>query len=276
MVTWGRAAADRTPQRRLVDDEPHPGRIDAGEHFLAAHPQADPALGLVGGKGAVPERGHGAGIVLGLEQAVHELDLKVADQRRGHLQAQIRLEPLREDVVVLGPPAGRVGLPGQREHARPHLLVGHAVEGEQVLDVPLLEPHPPVLDAADLRPRAADLVPRLVGRDAARLAQAAELVSQHDAKNGRAAAWLIHGWLAGQFIAGLNRTHSGSGNRSIDNQCPLQMDGERRASALSGEAGLASGLPGGRAHTARYHRRAAVSWVDCAEFHKPARRARIS
>src|SRR5262249_52996245 len=115
--------------------------------------------------------------------------------------------------------------------------VGHTGASQQVADVPLLDPHPPVLDAADLRPGAADLIPRPVGRDAGRLAQPAELVSQHDAEDRGAAACFVSGWLAAPLLARLDRTHPGSGNRLISTQCPPQTDGERHATALRGEAG---------------------------------------
>ena len=100
--------------------------------------------------GVVAEPGDGAGVVLGLEQAVHELDFEGPDDRGGRLQPQVRLEPVGQDVVVLRPPAGAVGLPGERQQADPLLIIGHAVQGEQVGHVPLLEANPAVLHPADL------------------------------------------------------------------------------------------------------------------------------
>ncbi len=154
------------------------------------HPQADPVLDLVGRGRAVTQHGDAAGVVLGLEQARHELQLEGPDQRRGLLQAHVGLEPVRHDVVVLGPPALVIGLAGQRQHALPLLGVGDAVQAEQVRDVALLEADPAVLHPADLGPGGPDLVAGLVGRQPGGLAQAPKLDSQEHPQDGRAAAGL--------------------------------------------------------------------------------------
>ena len=131
------------------------------------------------------EQGDGARVLLRLEEAVHELQLEGADDRSGGLQAQVRLEPVGRDVAVPRPPARRVGLPGERHHGGPRLLVGDTVEGEQVCYVSLLEPHPAVLHAADLGPRRADRVTRPFWRDTRGFAIAVQLVAQNHARDCR-------------------------------------------------------------------------------------------
>src|SRR5690348_5855059 len=79
------AAAHGPAQRCFVHDRPHPGRVGGGEQVLAFHAQADPAVDLPGGRALVAEHRDRAGIVLGLEQAVHELELEGANDRRGRL-----------------------------------------------------------------------------------------------------------------------------------------------------------------------------------------------
>jgi hypothetical protein len=83
-------------------------------------------------RGLVAQQGHGAGIGLGLEQAVDELQLEGADDRGGTLHAQVALEPAGQQVTVLRPPARRVGLPGQGQHPGPYLLICDAVQREQI------------------------------------------------------------------------------------------------------------------------------------------------
>ncbi len=56
-----------------------------------------------------------AGVVLDLQQAGDELQLVLADEGGGGLKAEVRLDPVRQDVRVPLPPAGRVGFPGQVE-----------------------------------------------------------------------------------------------------------------------------------------------------------------
>ena len=114
-----RGAADRPPQHRLVHDRPDPGRVRPGEQVLALEAQPDPALDLRRGRGLVAQPGDGPRVVLGLEQAVHELDLEAADGGGRGLQAEVGLEPVGQDVAVLGPPVRLAGLLGQGEEPRP-------------------------------------------------------------------------------------------------------------------------------------------------------------
>ena len=137
-------AADGPPQHGLVHDRPDPGRVRPGEQVLALEAQGHPVLDLAGRYGLVAEPGDGPRVVLGLEQAVDELDVETADGGGRGLQAEVRLEPVGQDVAVLGPPVRLAGLLGQGEEPRPHLLVGHAVHGEQVRHIADLEPDPAV------------------------------------------------------------------------------------------------------------------------------------
>jgi hypothetical protein len=128
----------------------------------------------------VAEADDGARVVGRLEQAVHELRLVRTDDGRGLFQADVGLQPRRDEVGVLVPPAGRVGLAGERQQRLAVLVVGDLVEREQVGHVAQLEAAAAELEAADLRPGAPDRVAGLVRRDTARLAQAPELGSEHD------------------------------------------------------------------------------------------------
>jgi hypothetical protein len=150
-------ATDRAAQRGLVHDGPQLGRIAAGQQVLARHPQVDPAVDLLGAGGAVAEHDDRPGVVAGLQQAGHELHLVRADQRRGRLEPEVGGEPGRRHVAVPVPPAGVVGLPGQREQGGALAVLPDAVEGEQVGDVALLEADAAQLHPADLRLRGADL-----------------------------------------------------------------------------------------------------------------------
>jgi hypothetical protein len=86
-----------------------------------------------------------AGAVLGLQQAGHELDLVGADHRAGLFQAQVGLEPARQDVAVLAPPAGFVGARSQHEERVSFLLVSDAVQGQQISHVTRFKADPPQL-----------------------------------------------------------------------------------------------------------------------------------
>ena len=202
-------AADRAAQRRLVHHRPDAWRLRAGEQVLAGHPQADPAVDLGSGRGPVAEHGDRPGVALGLEQAVHELQLERSDQRGRRLQAQVGLEPVRQDVAVLGPPALVVGLPGQGQQPGPHLLVGHAVQGEQVGHVADLAADPAVLQAADLGPGGADLVTGLIRGDPGGLAETAQLSAEHHPDYG--AAGPAASQRADRFVASrMNGSHLSS------------------------------------------------------------------
>src|SRR5215207_3818067 len=58
------------------------------------------------------------------------------------LRPEVGLKPAGQHVAVAVPPAGGIGLPGQREQALALLDVVHPVEREQVGHVTLLEAHP--------------------------------------------------------------------------------------------------------------------------------------
>jgi hypothetical protein len=175
---------DRPAQGRLVDHGPQLGRARLGEHPLPGQPQVDPPLDFFGRHPAPPDKDDAACVVLGLQQAGDELDLIGAQVGRRLLQPQVHLEPRRQQVGVLLPPARPVGLPHQPEELGPLLRVGDAVEREQVRDVTLLEPDPPELEPADLGVEGADRVARGLPADATRLAQPAQLRAEHDAQHG--------------------------------------------------------------------------------------------
>jgi hypothetical protein len=146
----------------------------------------------------VPQAGNRPRVGLGLEQPVHELGLEAANGRRRGFQPEVRLEPARQDVAVLSPPVRRVGLPGQRDELRPHVLVVHAVQGQQVAQVAALQPDPAVFQAADLGPGSADLVTGLLGCDPGGLTEAPQLsAEQHaqdrriDGRLGQVGKWLL-------------------------------------------------------------------------------------
>ena len=137
------AVADPAAQGRLVQHHPELGRHGPREDLLAAHPERDPALDLLGRAALGGRSDHRAGVVLGLEQARDVLDLVRTDHRRVLLQPEVVLEPVGHHIAVVVPPAGRVGLPGQREHGLALGLLDHAVEGEQVGHIAQLETGPP-------------------------------------------------------------------------------------------------------------------------------------
>jgi hypothetical protein len=180
-----RAAADRASQHGLVHDRPDLRRPWPGEQALAAEAQADPAFDLGLWRGLVPEPGDGSRVVLGLEQAVHELDLETADGRSGGFQPEVRLEPVRQDVGVLHPPVRRVGPLDLREKPRLPGLVGHAVQDEEIPHVTALEADPAGLQPADLGPGRTDLGGGVLGRDASGLAKAAQPGAEQHAEHGR-------------------------------------------------------------------------------------------
>jgi hypothetical protein len=63
------------------------------------------------------------------------------------------------------------------------LLVGHAVQGEQVRDITRFEPDLAGFQPADLRPRRPDLVSSLRRREASSLAKAAKLGTKQKTKD---------------------------------------------------------------------------------------------
>ena len=211
-----RAAAQWPPQHCLVHHRPHLRRLRVREHVLPLEPHAHPAVDLLGRRRLVAEQGDGAGIALGLEQAVHELQLEAADDRSGPFQAHVSLKPVGQDVIVFRPPARAVGLPGQGQHPGPCLLVGYPVEGEQVGDIPVLKTDPAILHPADLGAGRPDLISRLVRRHSGGLAKAAQLAPDHYAQRSRA-RWLIIA--TGQrTVTWRNHAHPSSRTRHVSAQ----------------------------------------------------------
>jgi hypothetical protein len=159
----------------------------------------------------VAQYGHRARVVFGLEQARHELQLISPDQGRRLLQPDIGLEPVRQHVVIPGPPARAVGALGQPQQVPALADIGHAVEGEQVGDVPLLEADPAMLESADLGTGSPDLVTGIFRRDAGRLTQLTELATKQHAEHRRPARRLGNAQLVLGLIAGLlNHAHDRS------------------------------------------------------------------
>jgi hypothetical protein len=78
------------------------------------------------------------------------LNVIAADRLGGLLQAHVRLEPARQHVLVVVPPAGLVGPGGQGQDLLPLAPVGDPVELEKVGDVDLTNRVPAQLNAADL------------------------------------------------------------------------------------------------------------------------------
>jgi hypothetical protein len=145
-----RAAADWPLDRSLVQDRPHQRWPWLGEHLLPGQPQRHPLVDLHGGRRGVAKQRDSARVVVCLEQPVHELHLERADDRGRRLQAEVLLEPVGGHVGEGRPPAGLVRLPLQCLHLGPQVRIGHGVQGEQVIDVPVLESDPAVFQPADL------------------------------------------------------------------------------------------------------------------------------
>src|SRR6185437_8037677 len=118
---------------------------------------------------------------------MHELELEGADDRGRFLQAQVRLEPVGQYVVVFRPPVRGFRLPGDGQHVGLDRLIGDAVEGEQVGQIPVLDGYPAMFHPADLRARRPDLVSRLFGRHARVLPELAQLTAQYYAQYRRTA-----------------------------------------------------------------------------------------
>ena len=187
LLAHDRGVAHRAAQHGLVQRGPQPRRAGPRQQPLAAHPQLDPPVQLVPADRRVAQLDDLAGVRRRLEQPGHELHLVVTDDRRGLLEADVRLEPVRQQVTEVVPPARVAGLAGQVEQALPVGGIGHAVQGEQVLDVPVLEADPAVLHPADLRMRATDGLRGLLGSDLPGLTESAELGSQDDPLDRRPA-----------------------------------------------------------------------------------------
>jgi len=182
-----RAPADRPLDRSLVQDRPHQRRPRLAEQLLARQPQRHPPLDLQGRRRGVAKQRDGARVVRRLEQPVHELHLERADDRGRRLQAEVLLEPVGGHVGERRPPAGLVRLPLQRLHLGAQVRIGDGVQGEQVIDVSVLEPDPAVFQPADLRARRADRVRGLIRGDSSRGPQPVQLAAKDQPVNGRAA-----------------------------------------------------------------------------------------
>src|SRR4029453_3698801 len=127
-----------------------------------APPPPPPPAHLLAGVLQVRPLHHRPHVVVGLQQAGHELALVGPDQDGGRLQVHVGPEPRRQHVAVVLPPAGRVGLPGQGEEVGHLLGVGDLVEAQQVDDIALLEADLAVLEAVDLPLRGPDGLGRLL------------------------------------------------------------------------------------------------------------------
>lgn len=133
----------------------------------------------------------GPRVVRGLQQAGNELHLVAADDGGGLLQADVHLEPARQDVAELVPPAGGAGLVGEPEEVLALLLVHDAVQGEEVGDVTLLVADPAQFQPADLRVRGPDGFARGLARDVPGFAKPAKLRTEHDPQDGGTAPGVL-------------------------------------------------------------------------------------
>src|SRR6266498_1662015 len=140
--------------------------------------------------GAADHRAH---VVLGLQQAGHELPFVGADQGGRALQVDVGAEPRGQDVAVVLPPTGLVGFACKRDQARHLDGIGHPVEVEQVHQVALLESDLAVLQPVDLPLRRADRLARLFPREPALRAQPSELRADQHATDSWSASWLSLG-----------------------------------------------------------------------------------
>ena len=131
------------------------------------------------------EQRDGSCVVLGLQQARDELHLVGADLGGDLLQADVRLEPRGQHIVVVVPPARRVRPPGERPQCLALLLVGNAIKRQQIGDVAVLESHPARLQAADLRMGCPDPFPGIFEGDSLGLTEASKLCTQQNAQNCR-------------------------------------------------------------------------------------------
>ena len=177
-------AADDPAQRALVHHRPQRGRLRPGQDLLAGDPGLGLAEDLVFGW-VVAQPDDRASVVRGLQQAGDELELVLPDDRGRGLEAEVRLDPVRQDVRVPLPPARRARLAGQPHQRLALLARADLVQGQQVRDVALLERDPAVLHAADLGMRAADHDRGALGRDARFLPQPAEVTAEHEALHCR-------------------------------------------------------------------------------------------
>jgi hypothetical protein len=155
-----------------------------GEYFLSCHPQCEPVFDVIIGLGWLGELDDGAGDLGGLQQVGYELWLVSADDCAGLFQAEVGLEPVRDDVAVLVPPAGHVGLPGQGQQRSSLLVVGDAVEGEQPCHVGFSEADSSEFHAADFGVGRVDRLGGRCGSDSAGFPEPTQLGAQDDAQRG--------------------------------------------------------------------------------------------
>lgn len=181
--------ADRPPQHGLVHHHPDARRSGPGQQLLTAHAQRDPALGRLGRGVRIARAEQGAGVRLRLQQPVHELRLVRADLEGRLLQAQIRREPVGQDIAVRVPPAALVGLAHRLQEGVDLLLVRHAVRLEELLGVGEPEPgHLGGFHPADGGVADADGLARLLECQPGLGAQLLELLAENHAQNGGGAA----------------------------------------------------------------------------------------
>src|SRR5690606_20060294 len=94
-----------------------------------------------------------------------------ADRGRGLFEADIGFEPRRQQIVEGLPPARIVGLLHQLQVDGELLRIVDTVELQQVQQITFPEPGTAQFEAADLGMRPADMLPRVLATDTARLPQ---------------------------------------------------------------------------------------------------------
>src|SRR5512146_1477117 len=209
--------ADRAAQRGFVEHHAQADRVFSEEPGLAGHAQTDPAGDLLGI--GVSKQRDGAGVVFRLQQAGHELHLVPADLDGGLLEADVLLEPGRQDGGVVLPPAARVGADGDAAQRLYLRLVGDAVMHEQVDDVAVLEGHAAALQPAHLRVGGADDVTRLLQRDPLRLTQPPKLGPEENTQHSGVLSSSQRGHVQDRALAGHGR---------IDHSIPLRTPTDKR------------------------------------------------
>ena len=140
-------AADRPAQRHLVDHGPQP-QAARGEPPLPLLAQVHQPVRLL--RGVRAKLDDGGRVVLGLQQAGHELGVEAADGLGRLLQPDVGLEPGRQHVLIAVPPALLVGLAGQGQQLLALGHVGDPVQVQQIRDVDLAHGIAAKLDPADL------------------------------------------------------------------------------------------------------------------------------
>src|SRR6185437_7519293 len=152
--------------------------------LLPAHPQRHPALHFVRVQAGRALQDHGARVLFRLQQPRYELNLVDTDELRGLFEAHEDVEPVRDHILELLVPGGRIRFPGQLDQLLPLRQIVDAVELEQVSDVAFLERDPAEFHPADLGSRGANVVAGVVARDARALAQPPELSAEQHPEYG--------------------------------------------------------------------------------------------